>query len=92
MFNAGVASIGNRENFIADKMQRDDSRDVPFLEVTLHSISYIRLDRLERVALGEDRLSDGPGERTALGRFHHDRHDLDHGRVSANRPATKGMS
>ena len=72
-------------------MQTNDFRDVPFLEVTLHGISYVGPDRLERIALGEDRLSDRPGGETALGRFLHDKHDLDHGRVSTNRPVTKGM-
>ena len=72
-------------------MQTDDLRDVPFLEVTLHRISHIRPDGLERIALGEDRLADGPGGETALCRFFHDKHDLDHGRVPASRPVTKGM-
>ena len=72
-------------------MQTDDFRDVPFLEVTLHGIPYVGPDRLERVALGEDRLSDRPSGEAALGRFFDDKHDLDHGHESANRPVTKGM-
>ena len=72
-------------------MQSDDFRDVPFFEVTLHGIPYGGPDRLERIALGEDRLADRLGGEAALGRFFYNKNDLDYGLVSVNRPVTQRM-
>jgi len=57
----------------------------------MFGIPYGRPDRLERVALGEDRLADRPGGEAALGRFLYNKNGLDQGHESANRPVTKGM-
>jgi hypothetical protein len=57
----------------------------------MFGIPYGGPDRLERIALGEDRLADRLGCEAALSRFFYNKNDLDYGHVSVNRPVTQHM-
>ena len=59
-------------------MEPDHLGPLPIVEVTVHRGSHIDPQFVDRIGLGEDRFTNRSGGEAALGRFVHEKHDLDH--------------
>ena len=62
-----LAEASSRDDHVLDKVQADDLRPGPILEMAANRVSDHVLQGLEGVRLGVDRLTERPGLVAALG-------------------------